>query len=172
MGLALRCVLINLSAVFLTESLFFFLGADRGSLVHCVRGENKLYLYGNVLVNYSPSLTVAEGLRAAKRPQGAFGAIRNLFTNPAAGGCSPPISWGDGGEVWSAEGERVRGWEWWRAQSARVRGRAPKTSHPPGVLLDFLPLNTVPTDSHDAGHMIPAHKPPVCFSFKAKRKRW
>lgn len=70
----------------------FFLGADCGSLVHCVRGENKLYLYGNVLVNYSPSLTVAEGLKEAKRLQGAFGTIRSLFTNPAAGGCSLPIS--------------------------------------------------------------------------------
>lgn len=52
--LALRYVLINLSVVFLTES-FFFHGAECKSSLYCIRergGRNKLYLYGNVLVNY------------------------------------------------------------------------------------------------------------------------
>lgn len=78
----MQYVLINLSAVFLTESfffssfLFFFLGAECPT-VDCVRegkGEKeKLYLYGNFLVNYSPSLTVLEErLREARRLQGAI----------------------------------------------------------------------------------------------------
>lgn len=77
--------------------------------------------------------------------------------------------------MWSAEGERVRVMK--GAESRRKRSkldRKTKISHPPRVLLDFLPLDTVPTDScwsHDAGHMIPAHKPSVCFNFIAKRKK-
>lgn len=57
--LALRCVLINLSAVFLTDSFFiprFCLQVP----VLLRKTGNRLYLYGSLPVNYSPSLTAAE----------------------------------------------------------------------------------------------------------------
>lgn len=69
MELALRCVPINLSAVFLTESFFFPLSPWFKACV-CV-----CYLYGNLLVNYSPSLTVVEDFKRGKEAAGCIQAI-------------------------------------------------------------------------------------------------
>lgn len=50
---------------------------------------------------------------------------------------------GRGGEVWSAEGESDES----QRKSSKI-DRKTKISHSARVLLDFLPLNTVPTDSY------------------------
>lgn len=80
-------------------------------------------------MNYSPSLTVVEDLREAKRLQDAFKPSEAFYKSNSRV-CSLPdpdcISaerTGVGGEVWSREGEMGESDE---GQRKRVRVRAPK----------------------------------------------
>lgn len=72
MALALRYVLINISAAFLTEPPPFSSDAECESPALLRKGRNKHYLCGHLLVNYSPSVAVVGDWEEALGPRGGF----------------------------------------------------------------------------------------------------